>query len=144
FFFTEKPKSYAKWRGDQLGKDLSANCGVIGAAYFWSQKELDAYYESHPQYRYTRRSACRESSALPEAPFARAKSRLNEAAPTDALDQEAGTGMGERESHPTFTVQLDYDTGMYKLSQAVVIYYDFAQAPGPNPFPELSYAPEMP
>src|SRR5260221_5255479 len=51
FFFTEKPKSYAKWRGDKLDKDLSVNCGVIGAAYFWSQKELYAFYEAHPQYR---------------------------------------------------------------------------------------------
>src|SRR5208282_5948283 len=24
FFFTEKPKSYAKWRGDETGKDLAA------------------------------------------------------------------------------------------------------------------------
>ena len=34
FFFTNTPKSYAAWRGDMLGKDLAANCVVIGAAYF--------------------------------------------------------------------------------------------------------------
>ena len=55
FFFTDKPKSYAKWREGQLGKDLSANCGVIGAAFFWNQAELDRYYEANPEYRYTTR-----------------------------------------------------------------------------------------
>ncbi|HJT23914.1 MAG TPA: hypothetical protein VJ873_05020, partial [bacterium] len=53
FFFTKKPKSYAKWRGNQLGEDLAANCGVIGAAFFWSQEELDQYYDNHPIYRWT-------------------------------------------------------------------------------------------
>ena len=53
FFFTDKPKSYAKWREGSLGRDLSANCGVIGAAFFWSQADLDRYFEDHPIYRYS-------------------------------------------------------------------------------------------
>ena len=58
--------------------------------------------------------------------------------------QLAGTGMGDRESHPTINVEFHYDTGMYSLASAVVIYYDFARpTPMPNPFPEPGYAPEM-
>jgi hypothetical protein len=149
FFFTPKPKSYAQWRGDQLGKDLSANCGVIGAAYFWSQSELDAYYESHPQYRYTRAQRHEGEEFALQDVMAGAKRRAvgplsNSAqAPEPALEK-AGTGMGERESHPTEMVEFNYDQGMYRLSQAMVIYYDFASAPTPDPFPALSYAPEMP
>jgi len=52
--------------------------------------------------------------------------------------------MGERESHPTQMVELNVDSGMYRVKQAIVIYYDFAEVPTPNPFPEISYAPEMP
>ena len=149
FFFTAKPKSYAQWRGDSLGKDLSANCGVIGAAYFWSQKELDAYYEAHPQYRYSqpmlyeRQKLSAKSTNILGAQ--RDGPALSKSMPAEApMRQEAGTGMGERESNPIQLVQFDYDTGMYRLSQAVVIYYDFAETPAPNPFPALSFAPEMP
>jgi hypothetical protein len=55
--------------------------------------------------------------------------------------EQAGTGMGERESNPTFEVAFNYDSGMYSPDQAVVIYYDFAQTP--NPFPAQDFAPEM-
>jgi len=147
FFFTPKPKSYAKWRGDQLGKDLSANCGVIGAAYFWSQKELDAYYENHPQYRFTRNTVSEESEGRLQnlaGSGCRAKSLSIAAQTPEASRDIAGTGMGERESHPTEMVEFHSDQGMYRLSQAIAIYYDFAEAPAPNPFPALSYAPEMP
>jgi len=149
FFFTPKPKTYAKWRGDQLRKDLSANCGVIGAAYFWSQKELDRYYEDHPQYRTTRPITYEESRARLQDALSyggMAKSMPADAsARQDELKKEvAGTGMGERESHPTEMVEFKYDQGMYRLNQAIVIYYDFAEASQPNPFPALSYAPEMP
>jgi hypothetical protein len=67
------------------------------------------------------------------------------AAPAAPQAQEqAGTGMGERESNPTTEVAFHYDTGMYSLDQAVVIYYDFAATPSPNPFPAIAYSPEMP
>ncbi len=149
FFFTEKPKSYAEWRGNELGKDLAANCGVIGAAYFWSEKELDAYYETHPQYVYRQAIPYGDSNAqsLYSPRAAASMDRLAEAksfSTGEPKRQEAGTGMGERESNPTQTVQFDFDSGMYRLSQAIVIYYDFASLPVPNPFPTLSYAPEMP
>lgn len=153
FFFTDKPKSYAKWRGDVTGKDLSANCGVIGAAYFWSQKELDEYYENHPIYRYTRRicpsplsRACDGASNSPACAQAEGASaeNLSEKVKKSEDHEQAGTGMGERESHPSIQVAFNYDTGMYSLSQALVIYYDFAKTPSPNPFPAMSYAPQMP
>ena len=152
FFFTDKPKSYAKWRGDMTGKDLSANCGVIGAAYFWSQAELDQYYAAHPTYRYTRNyypydRAKRASSGLASnapAPAAQASEAMADGSRAEMKKEVAGTGMGERESHPTYEVSFNYDTGMYDVSQAVVIYYDFDHAPVPNPFPDMSYAPEQP
>ncbi len=155
FFFTDKPKSYAKWRGDVTGKDLSANCGVIGAAYFWSQRELDQYYDNHPLYRNTQSylpysdyrskvaggmSMSDALAAAPEAMNSNMAKKVRRAEP----QEQAGTGMGEAESHPTTTVNFDYDTGMYSLSQAMVIYYDFARVQVPNPFPAIGYAPEMP
>jgi hypothetical protein len=154
FFFTDKPKSYAKWRGDETGKDLEANCGVIGAAYFWSREELDQYYETHPIYRYTQHPLLpyssprsKKSECLPSAPpcasGAAAEDRDMDTK-EEAPQQQAGTGMGETESNPTVQVAFDYDTGMYSPDQAVVIYYDFAKVPAPNPFPALGFAPEMP
>lgn len=165
FFFTEKPKSYAKWRGDVTGKDLAANCGVIGAAYFWNQAELNEYYDSNPIYRHppcilpfghmtekAKKSMpeCDASSSAMPAPCA----PTGGASSLDAMDslgtpeklpqEQAGTGMGEGESHPTIQVAFDYDTGMYSLDQALVIYYDFEKTPSPNPFPAVSYAPQMP
>lgn len=59
-------------------------------------------------------------------------------------EQQAGTGMGEKESHPVTLVDFNYDNGMYKLEDAVVVYYDFAKIKNPCPFPDYSYAPEMP
>src|ERR1700722_998301 len=144
FFFTDKPKSYAKWRGDQTGKDLSANCGVIGAAYFWNQAELNQYYDDHPIVRYTQRplsfntlrnqagASLGMAAGVPAcAPEPAEKDMKKE----DREEQRAGTGMGENESHPTIQVAFDFDRGMYSPDQAVVIYYDFAKAEEPNPFP---------
>lgn len=172
FFFTDKPKSYAKWRGDELGKDLSANCGVIGAAYFWNQEELNQYYDNHPIVRYTQRSwpfaalRSKAASGMSSAPAGNLQSDRqasggpnfqNEvgapASAPEAMDmdvkkeapqEQAGTGMGERETHPTIQVAFNYNTGMYSLSQALVIYYDFAKVSSPNPFPAVGYSPEMP
>lgn len=42
FYFTSKEASYASWRSNEWGSDLSVNCGVIGAAFFWSKKDLKA------------------------------------------------------------------------------------------------------
>lgn len=157
FFFTDKPKSYAKWEGENLGKDLAANCGVIGAAYFWSQEELDQYYDAHPLYRYSyyhrpydapkAQAFDGMSNSLASAPAAAGASdyRMDEkrAMKKESREEIAGTGMGERESHPTYQVDFTYNRGMYSPEQAVVIYYGFDEAPVPNPFPELGYAPEM-
>ncbi len=153
FFFTEKPKSYAKWRGDSTGQDLWANCGVIGAAYFWNQAELDQYWDGHPIDRVTpspsifynaqNRSCERKSlnSLAQGAPACAPEKDMKKEARDEQL---AGTGMGESESHSTIQVAFDFDRGMYSPDQAVVIYYDFAKAEEPNPFPAEDYAPQMP
>jgi hypothetical protein len=147
FFFTDKPKSYAQWRGEMLGKDLAANCGVVGAAYFWNQEELDRYYDDHPVYRNTRHTRPYRSRMDKSAGgFANAPAcsqRANFDGKSEETEDQAGTGMGERESHPTVQVAFNYDAGMYNLSQALVVYYGFEEAKGPNPFPALDYAPEM-
>jgi hypothetical protein len=153
FFFTDKPKSYAKWRGDMSGKDLSVNCGVIGAAFFWNQQELDQYYASHPIYR-NHYNNYRKMLA----PQSKAYDSASGAAPAPAYDmnqvdreplreerqEQAGTGMGERQSNPTYQVDFSYDTGMYSLAQALVIYYGFEPVNVPNPFPDMGFAPEQP
>ncbi len=147
FFFTDKPKSYAKWRGDETGMDLAANCGVIGAAFFWSQKDLDRYYDDHPLYRFSHRPTAFSGSRNKASGQMMAASACAEMVADQATmkeEEKAGTGMGERESHPTVQVDFDYDRGMYTLAQALVIYYDFEKHIEPNPFPALGYAPEMP
>jgi hypothetical protein len=153
FFFTDKPKSYAKWRGDKTGKNLSANCGVIGAAYFWNQAELNQYYDDHPIVRYTqcplsfetlRNRACASFGMAAGAPACAPESAEKDMKKEDREEQRAGTGMGENESNPTIQVAFDFDRGMYSPDQAVVIYYDFAKTEEPNPFPAIDYAPEMP
>jgi len=147
FFFTDKPKSYAEWRGEALGRDLAANCGVIGAAYFWNQGELDRYYDDHPQVIYRQRPyPCvngTEKAMSRSAPAPAAGSLAEDSNRPEESGQQAGTGMGERQDHPTYEVDFKFDTGMYRLSQALVLYYDFGKAQSPNPFPALSYAPEM-
>jgi hypothetical protein len=146
FYFTTKDESYADWRSNSWGKDLSVNCGVIGAAYFWSKKDLERYFEENPVYEYTPRPVRYNSNC-----WELEKSRAGSAAPCledKALgkkDQQAGTGMGERESNPIEMVRFDYDTGMYKAKDALIIYYDFAKAePQPQPFLGMDFAPEQP
>jgi hypothetical protein len=131
FYFTSKEDSYAAWRSNAWGKDLSVNCGVIGAAYFWAKGDMEEWFERHPLVERT--LVAQETDRMNKA----------EAAAPSARPQ-AGTGMGEKESHPVHRVQFTYDTGMYKAAQAVVIYYDFPEAPPrPKPFEE-GYAPEQP
>ena len=133
FVFTSKEDSYADWRSNAWGRDLSVNCGVIGAAYFWSKDDFEEWLEEHPIHEPVYREEISKDEAM----------RQKAAAPS-AERQQAGTGMGERESHPVRNVEFHYDTGMYKTSQAVVIFYDFApRPPRPDPFPG-GYAPEMP
>lgn len=143
FFFTTKDESYAKWRSNSWGKDLSVNCGVIGAAYFWSKKDLEKYFENNPIYEYPKKPR----------PFSRwfgwEKEEAGFSAPCledrAEIKKKAGTGMGERESHPVELVRFDYDTGMYNPRQAVIIYYDFADVcPQPKPFLGMDFTPEMP
>lgn len=135
FFFTDKRASYAAWREEETGLDLSANCGVIGAAFFWSQKELDRRLTARSVVRHTGRGLFHDDVRSRKAPGEAAAMREGE---------EAGTGMGEREHHPTVRVDFDYDAGMYSPSEALVVFYGFEEPRRPNPFPVFGYAPQMP
>lgn len=143
FYFTSKSESYATWRGNDWGRDLAVNCGVIGVAYFWSQKELEEYFDRHPIVIHRRDERLRDrgdragrSMQAPQPGAMGDEARVEE--------QRAGTGMGERESNPVRQVRFDYDRGMYSAREAVIIAYDFAEERrrGPQPFDDGSYAPE--
>jgi hypothetical protein len=145
FFFTSKEDSYAQWRSNSWGQDLAANCGVIGAAYFWDNRELERYYEQNPVYESTRREhpfneifGCKKDAGCGRnTPSVQDSCREKE--------MKAGTGMGEREANPIQQVYFNYNTGMYKPHQAVIIYYDFAKEPAPpQPFLSMNFSPEMP
>lgn len=144
FVFTSKSESYATWRSDSWGRDLAVNCGVIGAAYFWSQRDLDEYFEAHPVIirRIRRYEAPQTSKDMSRAPMGSAAQ--NEGRPEE--EQRAGTGMGERQSNPVHQVRFDYDRGMYHAAEAVIIAYDFAEERRrrPRPFEDQGYAPETP
>jgi len=145
FYFTSKDDSYASWRSNSWGRDLSVNCGVIGAAYFWSKTDLENYFEQNPVYEYTRRPGpFNNLFGLRKDATGGASSPACQEGSLDKKEK-AGTGMGERETNPVEMVQFRYDTGMYKPHQAVIIYYDFAQAPPvPQPFLGMNFAPEIP
>lgn len=142
FVFTSKRQSYATWRSNSWGKDLSVNCGVIGVAYFWSQRELDQYFEDNPVViRRAKRYDAPEMSR-DMAPGARmGPATRSEAQPSE--EQRAGTGMGSRQSNPVHEVRFDYDRGMYRTRDAVVISYDFPEERHrPQPFQDRGFAPE--
>jgi hypothetical protein len=140
FFFTNKQKSYAAWRSSSLDQDLSANCGVIGAAFFWSSHELEDYFEQHPISEPCHFRSMHMKNTAAEAAYA----EHADTQASSAENQKAGTGMGEKESHPTVQVRFDYDKGMYSVDDALLIYYDFVKQKHPHPFPGTEYAPEMP
>ena len=81
FVFTSKSRSYAAWRSNSWSRDLSVNCGVIGVAYFWQQRDLDHYYNDHPVVNRTTglpRGTSR-SRARPQARLDRERERRNRA-----------------------------------------------------------------
>lgn len=134
FVFTDKEDSYAAWRANAWGKDLSVNCGVIGAAYFWSKKDMEDWLEKNPVIEEVIIAGADRDIAGKSA-----RASVRSEAP-----RTAGTGMGEKEDHRVTMVAFNYDTGMYRTDQAVIVYYDFAPIPPrPNPFVE-GFAPEMP
>lgn len=144
FVFTSKGESYATWRSNSWGRDLAVNCGVIGVAYFWSQKDLDDYFDDHPVIiRYLAQPQGGEmrqnQSGAPMGSQAQDGGRRSE-------EQRAGTGMGERQSNPVRQVRFNYDRGMYRASEVVVITYDFPEERRrrPRPFEDRGYAPEAP
>lgn len=140
FFFTNKQKTYAAWRSSAANQDLSVNCGIIGAAFFWNSQELDEYFEQHPIYE-----QCHfRSMHMKNRENMAAGASYAEHADAQAEEQKAGTGMGEKESHPTVQVRFDYNQGMYTVDDALLIYYDFVTRKHPHPFPGTEYAPEMP
>lgn len=144
FVITDKRSSYAAWRSNAWARDLSVNCGVIGAAYFWSSSDLsDALEPWH---------ADRPTAAMEMEGATGLRRSSAKAAGRAAPEFNAGTGMGERVAHPVRTVSFDHDAGMYDPSEALVLYYDFGgvrpleREPRPIPLrgnPER-FAPEMP
>jgi len=147
FYFTQIEDSYAKWQSHRLGQNLTVKCGVIAAAYFWSKEELESHFERNPIYirpvpspivPYSRKG-------LPEGTMKEEKMRSYE-------DNRAGTGMGERDSHPVESVNFNYDMGMYNDRDMLKIFYDFGyQKSNYRPYQqrekdsfEEGFAPEKP
>src|SRR5262249_32968256 len=128
FVFTSRQESYASWRNS----DRTANCGVIGAAYFWNAEELANALRPPIDYLESQIRSEKGHSA-PGASLSRGSD--------EGARWQAGTGMGEHVSHPIRSVSFEYDAGMYDPEQSIVIFYDFGEREldGPHPF-----APEMP
>lgn len=143
FYFTSKQRSYAAWQSNQWGQDLTVRCGMISAAYFWNRREIEKYFDRHPiiepDYDDERVTGSRSY-----APKSAMKDRHA------AEEQDAGTGMGEREYNPVHSVDFKYDMGMYRARQAVKIFYDFSPYRPYNykrytpPQDDDDYAPEQP
>ncbi len=121
FYFTSKEKSYAAWQSNQWGQDLTVRCGMISAAYFLSRREIEKYFERHPIVE----EDYDEEGGITGAPRPYGQ-RDAKKQRSMAESQDAGTGMGEKESHPVHSVDFRYDIGMYQGRQAVKIYYDFS------------------
>jgi hypothetical protein len=139
FVFTSREGSYASWRSNDWAQDLSVNCGVIGAAYFWSSAELAAaLIRERPVYPLATGGGIRRYGA--------AQSEDDASGAPRARKFEAGTGMAERLVNPVRTVYFDCDAGMFDPDDAVVLYYDFPswRESRPRPFSGGRYAPEMP
>ena len=142
FVFTEKNDSYAQWKGKMDKKPYTRNLGVIGVAYFWNSAQL--YAAEHPPRAFAGRTeSCEDKFSSRAAPAERSMSKR---AP---VKSQAGTGMGHRESNNVVDVAFHYDTGMYRGSDVLTLYYEFARAVDlPSPFIDgverEKFAPEMP
>lgn len=137
FFFTDKSKSYASWRSQKIGTDLSLNCGVIGAAFFWNNEELRRYFRQQ-------RKPMGNKTTSQQGLDIRASESNSPSEATEPMKNQAGTGMGEREEHPVQPVEFKPDTGMMSVDDALLIYTEFTAQRHPQAFPGLSFAPEMP
>lgn len=144
FVFTAKRDSYASYRSESLGRDLTVNSGVIGAAFFWNAAELESALNHHwdPPVAYRDGDHVRRASSKMRANAAGAAMPHTES----GRSFEAGTGMGEHMVNAVRSVSFDFTAGMYSPGEALAIYYDFAgpEDHRPRPFDESGYAPEMP
>ena len=143
FVFTSRAGSYASWRSNAWGRDLAVNCGVIGVAFFWSQRALDEYYHANPvviaRPRWTPGRPDGEREPPPRSTMG------SSGAPAGEAQQRAGTGMGRHRSNPVREVRFSFDRGMYEVADALIVYYDFAdEEPRPRPFESSGFAPEQP
>mgnify|MGYP000920905167 CR=1 FL=1 len=146
FYFTRIEDSYAQWQSHRLGQDLTIKCGIISAAYFWSRKEMEGYLERNPIYR--------KPAPSPIIPYYDRKAAPKGYAQEEKMrsydNERAGTGMGEKDSHPVETVNFFYDMGMYNERDMLKIFYDFGYPqhrpyyrPYEQPY-EDGFAPEKP
>lgn len=145
FYFTTIEDSYALWQSHRLGQNLTVKCGVISAAYFWSKEELEEYFAKNPIYR-------KPSPVVPYSRKGVSPEMLKEDKMMHQEENRAGTGMGEKDSHPVESVHFDYNMGMYQDRDMLKIFYDFGypkpiyrpyQPRNENPFEE-KFAPEKP
>lgn len=124
FLFTEQTASLAQWQENKEGKPYTRNLGVIGAAWFWNQNELE--------------DALRPPQPFVEdsAPAAESGSRnKSSAAPSARAERSAGTGMGRQQQNRVTEVAFDANAGMFSVKDVMKIYYEFAQNPAePLPF----------
>jgi hypothetical protein len=146
FIFTNQNESYADWKEKRDKKNYSRNLGVIGVAYFWNKAELDAAL--HPPVPFAAASA---EGCVSEKSASAPRSCARDDSPSPKRSK-AGTGMGNKEENSVYSVDFNYDTGMYKTGQVLAIYYEFAaNQPAPQPFigdnrddDGMNFTPEMP
>lgn len=113
FRFVSREKSYARWKGSRWGRELDVNCGVIGAAFFWSSSELERALEP-------RRKRISREGAPASAPESRTQ------------DWSMGTGQGGSTGSSVTTVKFRADAGMFDPDETLVILYD-EEGPGRVP-----------
>ena len=149
FYFTRIEDSYAQWQSYRLGQNLTLKCGRISAAYFWNRREIEQYFDMNPIYK--------TPVPSPIVPYQERKMHSKKYDSQGKIqseeDNRAGTGMGERDSHPIESVDFTYDMGMYREQDMLTLYYDFGyQEPiYRHPYPkyqekpfEENFAPEKP
>jgi len=137
--FSDENSSYAKWKGNRDRKDYARNLGVIGVAWFWNAAELDLAL--HPPQPFEDEHYVKASRKRMDAQPAAAEA-------ASASAGRAGTGMGRQQENHVTEVAFNETAGMYKVSDVLKIYYEFASEPAlPMPFEgdegDGRFAPDM-
>lgn len=127
FVFTDQRDAYAQWKENREGKNYTRNLGVIGVAWFWDARELDAVL--NPPQPFAEDEQVRLSESL------RNKRDASSPSAGARAESKAGTGMGSQEQHHVTEVEFDANTGMFSVRDVLKIHYEFARdIPRPQPF----------